>query len=525
MLSNSPFFNLKANNNTDYLSQAQAKLLLIFIYTVIILVVLLQFSMLFAGWDDFLKTLVVTPILFTGFIIALLFLKKGRYLISANIAISFATFVVVLGLIREPFYSPDVAFVSYIFFVFPVIGMCMIFSNKRFLTIITGVFIITDIIVFLILRNVVNYSNIRQITLGLTDSIFSLIFLYVIAFLASRIFRRSIEISKEEAQKNLKNSTFIHNLLKEVTEKIVIFIQNMSGKSNQVLQSNQDQAAAIEQVTATIEEISAGVDNVASNVSYQNQSIITTSYIIDDLRQTIDAMGNSINDFLNTTADISLKAKSGEKSLSIMGQNIEKIKERSKEMVNIVGIINDISDKINLLSLNAAIEAARAGDAGRGFAVVADEVSKLADITANSIKNIQALIKTNENEIDKGLSETQSAVQTIITIIKGVNSINEKIKKLSEDKEKQNRLGSLVDKQSKELKDKSQIIASSADEQRKAVAEIINSISHINEISQSNSQGAEDMSQDTSKLMKLIDELKTSLEDYSKKELNPLNKQ
>jgi methyl-accepting chemotaxis protein len=507
----------KIDGNSGYLAKAQAKLLRSFIYFILILVVILQFSMLFAGWADFLKTLAVIPILIIGFIIALRFLNKAKYLIAANITISFSAFVVILGMLREPFYSPDVAFSSYIFFVYPIIGMCMIFSNKRFMTAICLIFIITDVVLFFIVKNVINYSNMRQVTIALTDSIFSIIFLYLVSFLTAKIFRKTIDISNEEAKKNLANSDFIHNLLKDVIEKIVIFIQNMSGKSKQVLQSNQDQAAAIEEVTATIEEISAGVDNVASNVSYQNQSVITTAYVIDDLQKTINAMGNSINEFLTTTEDMSLKAQSGEKSLSTMEHNIEKIKERSKEMVKIVGIINDISDKINLLALNAAIEAARAGEAGRGFAVVSDEVSKLADITASSIKNIQVLIKTNETEIDKGLSETKSAVQTILTIIDGVNTINDKIKKLSEDKEKQVRLGRLVDKQSKELKDKSQVIASSADEQRKAVVEIINSISYINEISQSNSQGAEDMSQDTDKLMKLINDLKTSLEEYSNK--------
>ena len=85
----------------------------------------------------------------------------------------------------------------------------------------------------------------------------------------------------------------------------------------------------------------------------------------------------------------------------------------SREMMGIVDIINDISEKINLLSLNAAIEAARAGDAGRGFAVVADEISKLADQTAISIKEIDRLIKVNNDEITAGGDNIDSAIDTI----------------------------------------------------------------------------------------------------------------
>ena len=81
-----------------------------------------------------------------------------------------------------------------------------------------------------------------------------------------------------------------------------------------------------------------------------------------------------------------------------MNVSITNITESSQQVTDIISIIDDISDKINLLSLNAAIEAARAGEAGRGFAVVADEISKLADQTAASINDIDSLIRKNNNE-------------------------------------------------------------------------------------------------------------------------------
>ncbi|MBN2402716.1 MAG: hypothetical protein JXN64_09970 [Spirochaetes bacterium] len=509
---------LKEYADSDYLLRARSKLLLIFIHIILLLVVLIQFSMLLATWEDFLKTLVVTPVLVFGLILALIFLRKGKYFLSANITISFATVVIIAGLLREPFYNPDLAYTSYIFFIYPIIGMCVVFSNKRFLSVITAIFVITDIMLFYILKNMTGYPNYRQIIIALSDTLFSIIFLYIIAFLISSIFHKSVSISGDEAQKNLKHTNFMQNLLKNVTEKIVNGMQDISVKSKQVSQSNQDQAASIEEVTATIEEISAGVDNVASSASYQNQSVISSGIVIDDLQKNIDSMEISINDFLKTTETISEKAQSGGKSLATMEHNIEKIKERSQEMISIVSIIDDISDKINLLSLNAAIEAARAGESGRGFAVVSNEISKLADVTASSIKNIKTLIDTNEHEIETGLSGIKSTVGIILSIIDGVNSIDEKIKILSQNKEKQVRLGKLVDKQAKDLKQKSQEISSSSDEQKRAVNEIIKSISYINEISQTNSQSTEDMTADTENLLKLIEELKSSIEEYNKKE-------
>jgi methyl-accepting chemotaxis protein len=107
-----------------------------------------------------------------------------------------------------------------------------------------------------------------------------------------------------------------------------------------------------------------------------------------------------------------------------MDDGMKKIGASSGEMTGIVEIINSISDQINLLSLNAAIEAARAGDAGRGFAVVADAISKLADQTATSIKDIDGLIRANTEEIERGISNARTTIETISGIIEGVESIN-----------------------------------------------------------------------------------------------------
>jgi methyl-accepting chemotaxis protein len=94
-------------------------------------------------------------------------------------------------------------------------------------------------------------------------------------------------------------------------------------------------------------------------------------------------------------------------------------------MSGILKIINEISEQINLLSLNAAIEAARAGDAGRGFAVVADEISQLADRTAQSLKEIASLISINNREIGEGQQGVDDAMNVIGRLVEGIGQINE----------------------------------------------------------------------------------------------------
>jgi len=202
-------------------------------------------------------------------------------------------------------------------------------------------------------------------------------------------------------------------------------------------------------------------------------------------------MGTTISMASNVTRDITGYATEGEKSLQSMNESMQKINSSSAEMTNIVGIINDISDRINLLSLNAAIEAARAGDAGRGFAVVADEISKLADQTQSSIKEIDSHIKINNNEIIRGASTVGDAVSTISKIIDGVNSINTMIDEISGQMAHQQNLNSQVNAEAEHVINRSDEMKMATEEQKIAVTEIALSISSVNELTQSNSAGAE----------------------------------
>jgi methyl-accepting chemotaxis protein len=187
----------------------------------------------------------------------------------------------------------------------------------------------------------------------------------------------------------------------------------------------------------------------------------------------------------------------------------------SQDMMNIVKIINDISDQINLLSLNAAIEAARAGEAGRGFAVVADEISKLADQTAQSIKDIDRLIKQNSAEIIKGKGSIDTTTETIHGVTEGISSMAEMIHRISASMSGQMNVYSEIQSQATNVKNRSEEITNAMEEQKIGIKEISQSITSINELTQSNAAGVEEMTGSSENVSLLAENLKKEL-DYFK---------
>jgi methyl-accepting chemotaxis protein len=498
----------------DYLTNARARLLMFFLSIFVFFAFLLQFSMLFAGWYDFVVTLPVTSFLLLGLLTGLVLLRKGRYLVAANIFIMFATMAVIAGLIRQPFQEINLSLTSYIYFVYPCIAMCAIFSNISFLTVVCALLILADTALFLILREMMPATDRKMILIAFNNTVFSIVFVYIISFFIMKIFRHSVDLANIESRKNQEANIFIKKILRESSGRVVEAMQKMSIQSDAFSETAHDQASSINRIYTTIDTVSMGIDDVSNNAREQSSDLNALISILDELSHIIREIDAAIGDSLAATDDIVRRARDGETHLRAMEERIGRVKGSSSEMADIIAIINDISDQINLLSLNAAIEAARAGDSGRGFAVVADAISKLADETASSIKSIETIIKTNEEEIDKGLSGVVMTVSSISTIIEGINAVNEKIRALSDYKKKQSETNEVVNRNAVMVRKRSDEITVAAEKQKSAIADIAKTVAVINDVSQNNSAHAVKMADESQGLVDLVLGLKKDIEQY-----------
>jgi len=274
----------------------------------------------------------------------------------------------------------------------------------------------------------------------------------------------------------------------------------------------QTQASSVEEVNATTEELSAGMEFINDITKVQHESLSQMVEKMTELSNLINNMESKVKESYNLTKTMSDSAKTGENSIQTMNTSMNKINESSAKVSNIIQIITDISDKINLLSLNAAIESARAREAGRGFAVVADEISKLADETAGSIKEIDQLIKLNNAEIIRGIEISDETNRIIGSIIKGVESITSMMNSMSGFMENQLDAKNKMNNVSEVVKVKTDEIKNATSEHLISTEEIVRATANINEMTQSIAAGAEEMASMSEEISGMADTLKSKVD-------------
>lgn len=310
---------------------------------------------------------------------------------------------------------------------------------------------------------------------------------------------------------------FVRRII-EVVNDIKLSAEQLASSSTELAASAesssrnaQSQAASTEEITATIEEISAGVDGISHETTIQLEKIKNVRFSVSQLNEQLSGMKNQIDRTRSLTGNISLSTKTTEASLSRMTESLSKIGASSKEMENIVGIINDISDKINLLSLNAAIEAARAGEAGRGFAVVSDEISKLADQTAQSLKSIADLIRGNESEITGFTSDVQELFKVIKAIVDGIGSIDTMAVALNNTMDEGLIVNRAVNGEFDDLKETADSIQMAIAEQKLAMEEVVKTTSDISSTAQQTSSTSEEIAASAEELSGMAESLQSKI--------------
>ncbi|HTQ98534.1 MAG TPA: methyl-accepting chemotaxis protein, partial [Candidatus Acidoferrum sp.] len=209
------------------------------------------------------------------------------------------------------------------------------------------------------------------------------------------------------------NST-IHKLTSVVGD-IQISAHSLEAVANEITETNGEVSRRTEQQAASLEETAAAIEEMTAIVRTTAGNTVEANKLANEARAKAEAGGDIVGQAIAAMNDIN---------------------NSSKQIINIIGVIDEISFQTNLLALNAAVEAARAGEQGRGFAVVADEVRKLAGRSAVSAKEIKQLIDHSDRQVTRGtelVNKSGESLTSIVSSIKRVSTIISEIATASQE--------------------------------------------------------------------------------------------
>ncbi len=268
------------------------------------------------------------------------------------------------------------------------------------------------------------------------------------------------------------------------------------------------------QVSSSAQESRATAMHLADASEHQAEQIVTATRSIKSMTQAIDQMSREAKD----SADIAQRsveiAANGADTVrrtihgmdTIRGQiqetskRIKRLGESSQEIGDIVELIDDIADQTNILALNAAMQAAMAGEAGRGFAVVADEVQRLAERSGNATKQIETLVKTIQADTNEAVSSMENTTTEVVAGARLSEDSGEALKE--------------IEMVSKSIAERISAVSAAAQTQSASAERIDSTMSVIQEITTQTSDGTIQTATSIGNLAELADDLQRSVSDF-----------
>ena len=356
------------------------------------------------------------------------------------------------------------------------------------------------------------YSNVMGIT-------WSVIFLVIIlAILLKLNLIKSIRVPLSEIQSSMKELSKGNLTVKtsytsrdEFGQTLNSFSESLKSLNSAIREAKQvanENSNISDELAATAHHVSANVEKMARSVQVirkEGESVLSTIKEINDgaikARDVIKGAMKELSETQDKMEEVGNAVKHVADNELELSRGIEKLKERSSEISSIVKMISDIAEQTDILSLNAAIEAARAGDSGRGFTVVAEEVRKLAHKIKQSLNHIQEIISTINESVVEIANQMRKNSGAITDLSKFAEEIGRRFKTMSE---------------SMKTADLTyDDILKGFQENKVAVEEIIKQIKEIDQLATGNAKSVEEIATATEHLRDITVELNKRLDRFT----------
>jgi methyl-accepting chemotaxis protein len=278
------------------------------------------------------------------------------------------------------------------------------------------------------------------------------------------------------------NMTETAAAINQITSNIQSIKDSVVQQSGSVTQTNN----SMENITANIEKLGELVDNQTASVSQSSSAVEEMLANIQSVTQTLIKNGENVQ----TLAEASEVGRSG---LQDVSADIQQIARESEGLLEINSVMENIASQTNLLSMNAAIEAAHAGEAGKGFAVVADEIRKLAESSGEQSKTISNVLKKIKDSIDKITKSTDNVLNRFEAIDSGVKTVSDQEENIRNAMEEQSAGSQQILEAISRLNEVTTLVKNSSEEMKQNSHEVIQESKNLEHITEEVSGGMNEM--------------------------------
>ncbi len=505
---------LKKYESANFTIKQKAKALMIFYLIVGTLLVTLAVLYSIFIPESMARVWRSISVILLFLIIGLFVLRAGYYYAAVNaylfptiVIMSVARFMKIFG------EGAHTGFSGYIYYMFYLIIFASIFAKRIITPLVSIFFIVSNVIFFIMVKDLLDPLGYEAAKVGISNSTMVLIIISIISYINTILNKTSNEKHKQDGESNKEQFEIISSIfdsVKNVSKDLVDTIDTLTVTSEKLTTDAQSQAGFLEESSASMEEMTSAVSMVSKNAKTQANSIHEVDETMGEIDQSIKLVSEKTKAVMNESDSAIKQADEAAAASKEALVSFKQMQNNSVKIQDIIKLISEIADKTNLLSLNAAIESARAGEAGRGFAVVADEISKLADTSTASAKEISVLINETTTGIEKNADMFNRLDSLIIQMKKSLESSNVINKEMNVAFEKQIELNENNSDSVRELNTLADTIAIAMDEQSNVSAELSNSMDFVNTLTQNFAENSATMSEtirDVAKNVEILNEM------------------